>query len=333
MRTETNKIQPLVSIVYPVYGVENYIEESLKSLLNQSYSNIEIVIVNDGSKDNSMEIVHKILKDDIKYNIINQNNSGLPTARNTGFNKCNGEFVCFIDSDDIISDTHIENLVNALLIENETKIAYSDFEITSMKDRYGSSLNKFNGIQLDYALFIEEFLTRKRKIHCCSLLINRKFLIDEKLTFNVNLTYGEDVDFMWRLFTVVNKIIYVPIKSYKYLVRKNSLMTSQNIEKVVRLVTTFELTSTLASSNLMKMGIDLPSEVLHSRVSFGAIHAFARNSTYKQLRQLLAEIDYKSIKKGFSEYPDFKMRLLSMFLTSKSFLLYLIFKIEKFIFI
>jgi len=100
----------LISIVVPVYNVENYLESCLNSILNQSYKNIEIIVVNDGSTDNSLEIINQFLLKDKRVKLINQKNKGLGGARNTGLEYSNAELIVFVDSDDIINKTMIEKL-------------------------------------------------------------------------------------------------------------------------------------------------------------------------------------------------------------------------------
>ena len=92
----------LVSIVVPVYNCENYIERCIKSLLEQTYKNIEIILINDGSKDRSLDICKKYSNIDKRIVIIDKKNEGVSKARNTGIKKSNGKFISFVDADDLI---------------------------------------------------------------------------------------------------------------------------------------------------------------------------------------------------------------------------------------
>lgn len=104
----------LVTIVVPVYNVEQYIIQCINSILNQTYTNIEVILSDDGSTDNSGTICDEYMKKDKRIRVIHGNNAGLSEARNRGIEIANGEYICFIDSDDYIKDTYIEYLLNII---------------------------------------------------------------------------------------------------------------------------------------------------------------------------------------------------------------------------
>jgi glycosyltransferase EpsH len=105
---------PLVSIVVPVYNVEKYLFQCLDSIVNQTYTNLEIIVVNDGSPDNSHLIVEEFSKNDSRIKIINQENAGLSAARNTGIKEATGEYLMFVDSDDWVDVAIVEKLLSKI---------------------------------------------------------------------------------------------------------------------------------------------------------------------------------------------------------------------------
>ena len=107
--------QPLVSIIIPVYNVEKYLSQCLESLINQTYSNLELIIINDGSPDSSHLIIDEFVKKDLRIKVVNQKNSGLSLARNAGVKYSTGEFIMFVDSDDWVDLNLVENLINHYL--------------------------------------------------------------------------------------------------------------------------------------------------------------------------------------------------------------------------
>lgn len=115
------KNYPLVSIVIPVYNVEHYIRTCLESVRNQSYQNIEVVCVNDGSPDDSLRILKEYEKNDFRFKVIDIENRGLSGARNVGTNNCNGEYIMYLDSDDWIDTDTIEISVS-YMIENQVDV-------------------------------------------------------------------------------------------------------------------------------------------------------------------------------------------------------------------
>ena len=120
------KENPLVTIVVPMYNVEKYIEKCINSLLNQTYQNIEIIIINDGTKDNSLAIAERKAKEDRRIKIISQPNQGLSAARNTGIDNASGDYICFVDSDDFIHTDYVKLLLECIL-ENDVDISVCNF--------------------------------------------------------------------------------------------------------------------------------------------------------------------------------------------------------------
>lgn len=116
--------EDLVSVIVPVYNMEKYLEKCLKSIIDQTYKKIEIIIVNDGSTDSSIEICNKFKENDNRIKIITKKNAGLGMARNTGLENANGEYVYFIDSDDYIEETLIEDNIKLM---KEYKLDISTF--------------------------------------------------------------------------------------------------------------------------------------------------------------------------------------------------------------
>ena len=118
----------LVSVIVPIYNIEKYIERCIVSLISQTYSNIEIILVNDGSIDNSAEICKKYTKLDKRVLLYNKRNGGLSDARNYGMSKSRGEYFVFVDGDDYVSRRYIEKLIYALNI-NQAEVAVCSFKI------------------------------------------------------------------------------------------------------------------------------------------------------------------------------------------------------------
>ncbi|QTV06630.1 glycosyltransferase family 2 protein [Faecalibacter bovis] len=116
----------LVSLIIPFYNVEEFIEKSIRSVANQTYNNIEVIIVNDGSTDNSLKIVESVIKEDNRFRIIHQENAGLSAARNTGLHVAKGDYIFYLDSDDFLTNDAIEKLVN-IAINNNADVVQGNF--------------------------------------------------------------------------------------------------------------------------------------------------------------------------------------------------------------
>lgn len=297
-----------VSVIIPVYNVKDYIQESVKSVLNQSYKNLEIIIVNDGSEDNSIELIENYIKESsINCMIVNQENKGLPSARNAGLRIADGEFVCFIDSDDIIERNHIKKLVTAFE-NNDVCMAFSRFEITSLNNRAGNMCNNTEIKYLSRQKIIDSFLKRSIPIHCCATMFRRDFLLTNNLWFNERLKFGEDVDFLWRVLTTIKCCGYYKEASYKYLNRPNSLMTKQKTQNTNVFISEFYNTVN---------SLDVESsykQVILSRTYFGICHACAKNSDYIVFDEVLSNKDLVIDIYSISQIRDFKILMLSLIL-------------------
>ncbi|HAQ2281002.1 TPA: glycosyltransferase family 2 protein, partial [Enterococcus faecium] len=142
----------LISVIIPVYNVEKYVGSCLESVCNQTYKNLDIIIVDDGSKDSSNKICEDYALKDSRIRIIHKNNAGLGLARNTGLEHVKGKYVAFIDSDDFVAANYIEAMLNGIKRSNaDTCYAgyyeyYDDNNIISKPARYDSTIFTNNAI-------------------------------------------------------------------------------------------------------------------------------------------------------------------------------------------
>ena len=129
----------MISVIVPVYNVEKYLEECLESIQNQTYTDIEVILVNDGSTDNSEVICEKYCEQDKRFKLINQKNQGQSSARNVGVEASTGEFIAFVDSDDIIKINYLEELMQYMtedidIVESNFTVSKKDFFIETSKE-------------------------------------------------------------------------------------------------------------------------------------------------------------------------------------------------------
>ena len=116
-----------ISVIIPVYNVEQYLERCVKSVINQTYKNIEIILVDDSSTDSSLEVCNKLAQKDSRIKVIHKENGGLSSARNVGLDVAKGKYITFIDSDDVPEVTWAEKLYNAAKA-NDADIAFSGYD-------------------------------------------------------------------------------------------------------------------------------------------------------------------------------------------------------------
>lgn len=140
---ETNKL-PLISVIVPIYNVETYLTNCINSILDSTYTNLEVILVDDGSTDNSNKICDEFQTKDLRCKVIHQTNSGLSAARNTGLKEATGEYISFIDGDDFISPIMYETLYQAIIKDD-----YS-FSMIYGKLVYEQALQKKNTYSKPY---------------------------------------------------------------------------------------------------------------------------------------------------------------------------------------
>ena len=216
----------LISIVVPIYNVENYLERCIESLILQDYKNIEIILVDDGSTDNSSDICKKYLKDNrVKY--FYKKNGGLSDARNFGLSKMSGQYVTFVDSDDAISPDFISyNYSN--LIKNEADISISNLEFV-YADKVKEKNKEDDSFLLTSSDVIEKMLYGKHYfISACGKLYRKKLF--ENITFPIGQSF-EDINTTYKLYLSSRKIVCSLYPRYYYFIRENSITTNKFSKK------------------------------------------------------------------------------------------------------
>ena len=223
---------PLVSIIVPIYNVEKFIGACIKSILNQDYPNIEIIIVDDGSPDKSTIIAENILSSaTFRYKIVKQNNEGVSSARNRGINEATSDWIMMIDGDDVVANSYVSSCVNSADINNYDRIVFCEFQIvgkdnTNIPPKWDKGFKEFTKREVLYS-----YLSRKTQFIVTGMLINRKFLINNNIIFDVECKYSEDVQFVWKVLCRLEKAILIQKPLYNYLRRAESTMTSSSKEK------------------------------------------------------------------------------------------------------
>ena len=200
LKMKNEKIK--VSIILPIYNVEKYIEQCLESISKQTYKNIEIILVDDGSPDNCGKIIDEYAKNDIRVKVIHKENSGVSAARNSGLEIATGDYICFADPDDILSEDYIEYLLN-LAIHNDVEIAITK-SMNTTENINKSSNDKVNIITGEKAT--EDILLHKIPIGVYCKIFRKSFLDDYKIRFKTDIYIGEGFNFNTSSFQRAKKI-------------------------------------------------------------------------------------------------------------------------------
>lgn len=269
---------PKFSIIVPVYNVEKYLKKCLDSIKNQTYKDYEVIIVNDGTKDNSMDIAKKY-----DFKIINQKNQGLSVARNTGVKNATGKYLLFVDSDDYIEKDLLKELNKSLknnpdLVRFQIKEVYEDnneieYPEEAFQDKSGveafSMISKYHFVENAWAYLYKKEFYEKNNFKFKEGTIHEDFGIVPLIIMKAN---------------IVNSINYL---GYNYLQRSGSIMSQKNYEKTKKKVNDFYNHYLYLIDEINKT--DLDSRVFKSFISNSLIIKICElnNKDYKEYKKLL----------------------------------------------
>lgn len=214
----------MVSVIVPVYNLENYLPRCLNSILGQTYNDLEIFLIDDGSTDNSGIICDRYALKDRRIRTIHQNNQGLSGARNTGLRNVSGEYIIMIDGDDALHPQMIETLYHHIISNNyDFAMCYSEKinDVMNIPQLSAKSIILSNAIELDRDTCIENFFSGMISYYVVWNKLYKRAFIDY-LYFSK--TASEDVDFNNRVYLRMNKAILLPIGMYFYIQRSDSIL-------------------------------------------------------------------------------------------------------------
>ena len=210
-------MMPKISVIIPVYNVEEYLQECIDSVLSQTFTDFECIIIDDGSIDNSGRICDEYAIKDERIKVIHKKNGGVSSARNAGLDIAQGEWIAFIDSDDWVDDKYLGFLYNNA-IQNNVDVSICGVKYFENRRFWCKNKNTFNNILTSKEAILLMFDWRKETLGCgISGRLIRKQLIDiNNIRYNKAIKNGEDGLFFWEVFKFANKIYYSPQPYYFY---------------------------------------------------------------------------------------------------------------------
>ena len=227
----------LISIILPIYNTEKYLHECLDSIINQTYANFEVLLVNDGSTDSSGIICQEYVERDSRFRYFEKDNGGVASARNLGLEHSEGTYITFIDSDDWVEQNYLDVLYTALK-ENDTDVAISTYKRFAQDGvfylrSYSREDDEFLNLGTRSRDSFLEILPRLGELDhsfysISSKLIKRKII--GNLLFDEQVSYAEDLNFFFHLYLGVESVVYV--RDYTYIYRTHDASTSQNVNEL-----------------------------------------------------------------------------------------------------
>ena len=290
---------PLISVIVPVYKTEAYLDRCVSSIRNQTYKNLEIILVDDGSPDRSGEICEGFAREDSRIRVVHKENGGLSSARNAGIDVMTGEYAAFVDSDDDIALDMIETLYG-LCVTHGAQIACGGVEKVNDQGHVGY----FNENVTDFLLLtreeaMAELLGNYRVTNSlCDKLIHKSIFGDLRLTEGV---IYEDFDVMYRCIHRADRVVYTGAPYYRYYLSQGSILRSAFYAKQFDQVT-------IAKRRLAFYEREYPEYLDRARVKFlemglEILYQSRNTPSCSQLRQEL-EAD---LRKMLKEYPNLPM--------------------------
>lgn len=276
-----------VSIIVPVYGVEKYIDKCLNSLVKQSLKEIEVIVVNDGTKDNSQKIVDKYVKkypDKIKSYI--KENGGQGSARNYGLKKATGEYIGYVDSDDFVEKDMYKKLYNKAKENNYDIVVCGNYNVS--EDYQNKNIDAFIN---NYNTDLENIFFGKMAVW--NKIYKRDILIKNKLEFKEKVWY-EDLAFTLKAIMNSNTFAFIDEPLYDYLIREGSTMNNSNVQRNLEILDAFN---------------DILSYIQHNKKEeyFSKIEFLAIDHIYISaiVRVLKAEADDKVKRETINKLIDY----------------------------
>ncbi len=223
---------PLISVIIPVYNVEKYIQASISSIIEQSYKNIEIILVNDGSTDESGRICDTFAEKDSRIRVIHKANSGVSAARNTGIEAASGDYICFVDSDDYVTPDYVKHMYDTAVKYNADITTSNQYkiwdngktvELFKRNEPYGT-VNLKSGIET-----LSDMLYGKTCYATCCCKLYKKEIFSE-IRFP-EYRMGEDSFTMYKCFLKAESVAHLYQPDYYYVQHESSAMHSVDYSK------------------------------------------------------------------------------------------------------
>lgn len=304
-------MEDLISVIIPVYNVENYIRYCLDSVIKQTYKNLEIIIVDDGTKDSSGKIADEYASKDSRIKVIHKENEGVSKARNVALDIAKGKYIAFLDSDDVISLNFYQYLYN-LIKQDDYDIAECEFlrilssEISSV-EKILENENKDKNVKIKIETSqntLYDFYGRYEKPYINKVVVWNK-LYKRKIFDNIRYPEGqlfEDEAIMFKILSKINKMISSSKKMYGYIQSNNSAMRKETVnQKQIE----DNLRAYESAVNFFKDDVFIQSKCMR-RYLENCLELYMKieRGNDDNLKQSKYEFIYKAFKEKYKEYID-----------------------------
>ena len=305
-----------VSIIIPLYNVEKYIENTINSILNQNFSgSYQVLLIDDGSTDNTFQICNSFVNkcENIIYKKID--NNGVGNARNMGLSLANSKYVCFIDSDDTISDNYLQKLYDS--IQDDCDLVVAGYKrINEFNNREVlKCISAKNYIKDDFCYLIPVLQNNNMFNQVWNKIFKLDIIKENNLLFPTNITYGEDFRFVVEYLEYTNRINVIDDIIYYYVNRTNGLNLKYRKDRIyINLNNVFILEDFFVKNNYNKSSYDdyIDSKIFKTLIS--GICSIYENPNKKSIRNDLKDfLNCNEVITKLNSYKNFKVNFILVF--------------------
>lgn len=299
---------PKVTIVIPVYNVGKYIENSMKSVIYQRFTDFEVILVDNNTPDDSIEIAEKVLANtNINYRIVKQTIQGLPAARNMGIAEARGEWIVSIDPDDTISPYFIENLYRYATDYN-LPVVFSEYDEVTENDLFEfPDENKQDAFELlDRNYVMNNLLTRRLPLMVSNMFFKKSFFVEHEFKFDQEVILGADLMLVWKILLNLEQIGHLNKKLYNHFFRSDSLITAPSCNKIETNLAGYRRVCDYISVNYNETF----SEWVYARELYGLLSVVCVHGEYNMLKDNIHKYYTKDIHKSLQSFPDKRINIM-----------------------
>ena len=313
---------PQISVVIPVYKVGKYIENSMKSVCYQTFRDFEVVLVDNNTPDDSIEIAVKVLKEgNIDYRVVKQTIQGLPAARNMGIREANGEWIISIDPDDTVSSRFLAEL-HACATSNGLDIVFSKYAEVDEKTLFVfPEEGKDNAIELyDKNDVLQQLLIRRLPLMISNMFFKKSAFLEKGCWFDESIILGADLINLWRILINTERIAFINKCLYNHFFRPDSLMTAPSWKKIESNLMGYEKLRVYVSERCNEqMG-----KWIYGRAIYAFLGTLCIYGDKKMYREYLDKYYSNEVHNILKTFPDNKIRVLDRVLKISPSLFYYI---------
>lgn len=276
---------PKISVIVPVYNVEEYLHRCVDSILAQTFTDFELLLIDDGSTDNSGRICDEYAEKDERVKVIHKENGGVSSARNVGLNNARGYLVCFCDSDDWVSKDWLQYFITKkdfdMIIQG-----YTYKKIGENSNVYFSRLNKYNGNKNDLDIMLQDCFSANNMGYLWCRAFKRSIIEIHSIRFNREYVLKEDECFILHFLKYINTFLMLDVCSYHYYLNTNIRIKYKEANPVLCGKCEYEILLLLNSCLNIKRSKPIVTRQISSIIYF-IIEAYTRKCTIKDIENLL----------------------------------------------